>query len=174
LQTVAHYHLPIKIFVLNNNGYLSIRATQENFFGLMVGEGPGSGVSLPSYVALAQAYGIPAARLDKHNYRIGIRGVLDSAGPMLAEVMVDPAQRFEPRVAARRRQDGSIYSPGLEDMWPNLPPEELARHMLPRDTEDETTVKSLRRLAEAVPSPPVALTGGGGEPVVEPGEMVAR
>lgn len=158
LQTAVHCNLPVKIVVLNNGGYLSMRSTQSNFFGLLVGESPESGVSLPSFVSVAQAYGMPAARIDKHNYRVGIRGALASEGPMLVEAMVDPAQRFEPRVAARRREDGTIYSPGLEDMWPNLPPEELAANMLPWDEEAESASRNLRRLAEAVQSlDPVAV-----------------
>ena len=64
LATVAHHRLPIKLFVLCNGGYLSIRSTQNAFFKLLVGEGPESGVSFPDFTKVAEAYGLPAQRLD--------------------------------------------------------------------------------------------------------------
>ena len=63
LQTIAHNRLPIVIFVLSNGGYLSIRSTQSNFFGKLIGEGPQSGVSFPDMLKLAEAHGLPAMRL---------------------------------------------------------------------------------------------------------------
>ena len=69
LQTIVYHQLPIKIFVLNNNGYLSCRITQTNFFkGNLVGEGPTSGVSFPDMVKLATAYGIPALRIEQADF----------------------------------------------------------------------------------------------------------
>ena len=130
LQTIKHYQLPIKIFVLNNNGYLSIRATQSNFFGRFVGEGPQSGVTFPDIVKVASAYGIPACRADGPDFQRMIDEVLRSDGPMLCEVMIDDRQMFEPRVSSRQLHDGRIVSSTLEDMFPFLDREELLENLL--------------------------------------------
>ncbi len=76
LQTIAHHRLPIKIFVLNNRGYLSIRTSQTNFFGRLAGEGPDSGVSFPDFVAVATAFGIPARRLASADFARQLAEVL--------------------------------------------------------------------------------------------------
>jgi acetolactate synthase-1/2/3 large subunit len=149
LATVAHYRLPLKIFVINNGGYLSMRVTQGNLFGRFVGEGASTGVSIPDCAALAGVYGIASRRLDKTNYREGLAEVLAAAGPVLAEVMVDPAQPFEPRLMARRRADGGIESPDPEDMWPHLSAEELAENRIA-----DGPAADLLRLAEALREAP--------------------
>jgi acetolactate synthase-1/2/3 large subunit len=130
LQTIVHHRLPVKIFVLNNGGYLSIRSTQSNFFGRLVGEGPATGVSFPDMVKVAGAYGITASRLAHTGQLAAIREVLESPGPALCDVQLDPAQEFEPRLKSRRLADGSITTPALEDMYPFLEPEELSANLL--------------------------------------------
>lgn len=125
LQTVAQSGLPIKIIVLNNDGYLSIRTSQKNFFGGAVGESPISGVTFPNYVRLAEAHGIPAYCIDEANFIPPLRALLDAPGPALAEVMLDPAQGFEPRQSSRSLPDGRIVSAPLEDMFPFLSRDEL-------------------------------------------------
>ena len=130
LQTLAHHGWPIKLFVLNNGGYLSIRQTQTNFFGLAVGAGPGSGVSFPDYARLAAAYGLPARRLDQADFRAALRAALASAGPEVCEVMLDAEQGFEPKLTSRRLPDGKMVSSPLEDMAPFLPREELRANMI--------------------------------------------
>lgn len=135
LQTIAHHCLPIKIFVLNNRGYLSIRTSQTNFFGRLVGEGPGSGVSFPDFVAVATAFGIPARRLASADFPDGIAEVLASDGPCLCDVILDETQGFEPRMSSRKLDDGSIHTPPLEDMFPFLDREELAANMI--DSQNE-------------------------------------
>lgn len=130
LQTVIHYQLPLKIFVLNNNGYLSIRTSQKGFFGGVVGEGPESDVTFPDFIKLAQAYGFQTQRLDSADFEIGLRDVLSAKGPVLCEVMLDPAQGFEPRQSSRPLPDGRIVSAPLEDMFPFLERDELASNML--------------------------------------------
>jgi acetolactate synthase-1/2/3 large subunit len=129
LQTVAHHRLPIKIFVLNNRGYLSIRSSQSNFFGRLVGEGPEDGVSFPDYVKVAAAYGIPSSRLEAKDFPAGVENVLCAPGPHLCDVFLDEQQGFEPRMSSRQLEDGTIVSPSLEDMYPFLDREELARNM---------------------------------------------
>ncbi len=135
LQTIKHHQLPIKIFVLNNNGYLSIRTTQSTFFKKMVGESPESGVSFPDYVRVAAAYGIPACRIDTSSDLGSIQGLLDAPGPMLCEVMIDPAQEFEPRLKSRQLADGTMVSPALEDMYPFLDRAELVGNLLFEEAE---------------------------------------
>lgn len=130
LQTIAHHGLPVKIFVLNNDGYLSIRTTQENFFKNMLGEGPRSGVSFPNILRVAGAYDIPHARVEPDNCDFETAKALASSGPFLCEVMLDPLQKFEPRLAARKLADGRLTSPPLEDMFPFLEREEFSENLL--------------------------------------------
>ena len=130
LQTIAHHRLPIKIFVLNNRGYLSIRTSQTNFFGRRAGEGPDSGVSFPDFVAVANAFGIAARRIASADFAKQLREILDAPGPYLCDVVLDDSQGFEPRVSSRKLADGTIVSPPLEDMFPFLDRDELASNML--------------------------------------------
>jgi len=134
LQTVAYHRLPIKIFVLNNRGYLSIRTSQGNFFDRLVGESPDSGVSFPDYSKVASAYGIPASTLNQADFADAIDAILETPGPYLCEVILDDLQGFEPRMSSRQLEDGSIVSPPLEDMYPFLERDELARNMLDLDS----------------------------------------
>jgi acetolactate synthase-1/2/3 large subunit len=129
LQTIAHYGLPVKVIVLNNGGYLSIRQTQSNFFGRLVGESGASGVSFPDYNRVATAYGIPSARVEHVDCISQLWRLLDAPGPALCEVMVDPAQEFEPRLKSRQLPDGTIVTPALEDMYPFLDAAELESNM---------------------------------------------
>jgi acetolactate synthase-1/2/3 large subunit len=130
LQTIRHHALPIKLFVLDNDGYLSIRSTQRNFFGDTIGSGREDGVSLPDPMKLAAAYGLPAVQLvEPRDMGAVIREVLTTEGPFICHVRLDPAQEFEPRIRSRSMPDGTIVSPALEDMYPFLEPDELAELM---------------------------------------------
>ncbi len=134
LQTVRHHQLPVKLFVMDNQGYLSIRSTQQNFFGATIGSGPADGVSFPDYSAVAAGYGIPAMRLiEPELLDQTIVDVLEADGPVLCQVILDPDQGFEPRVRSRAMPDGTIVSPALEDMYPFLDRDELARNMPSRE-----------------------------------------
>jgi acetolactate synthase-1/2/3 large subunit len=134
LQTVRHHRLPVKLFVMDNRGYLSIRSTQQNFFGATIGSGPDDGVSFPDYSAVAAAYGIAAMRLvEPAALDTTIAEVLAAEGPVVCQVLLDPEQGFEPRVKSRALPDGTIVSPGLEDMYPFLDSAELARNMPSRN-----------------------------------------
>jgi acetolactate synthase-1/2/3 large subunit len=130
LQTVAHHQLPVKLFVLNNGGYLSIRSTQKNFFGRVMGESAESGVSFPDFVKVGLAYGIPSVRVDRAVEMKSVQEALDRPGPALIEVMLDAEQEFEPRSRSKVLPDGTIVSPPLEDMYPFLPAEELAENKI--------------------------------------------
>jgi acetolactate synthase I/II/III large subunit len=136
LQTLVGYRLPVKLFVLNNGGYLSIRQTQTGFFqGRRIGESPQSGVTFPQMARVAAAYGIPSFTIGKIADLDIVRRELDQPGPALFDVLLDEAQEFEPRLRSRILPDGTIKTPNLEDMYPFLSPEELAANMLVRDPE---------------------------------------
>ncbi|MHB8392726.1 MAG: thiamine pyrophosphate-binding protein, partial [Acidobacteriaceae bacterium] len=130
LQTIAHHKFPIKIFVLNNEGYLSCRLTQGNFFKRLAGEGASNGISFPDIVKVGQAYGIPAYRAEGPNFEETLKIALATEGPVICDVILDPHQGFEPKLSARQLPDGRIVSPALEDLAPFLPPEELQESVL--------------------------------------------
>jgi acetolactate synthase-1/2/3 large subunit len=130
LQTVVHHHLALKIFVMNNSGYLSMRMTQSGFFGRLTGESASSGVSLPDMVKVACAYGIPSFRIDRQSQFSQIDRALAADGPALIDVVLDPTQEFEPRSKARQLPDGRIVSPNLEDMYPFLDETELMDNVI--------------------------------------------
>ena len=127
LQTIKNYGLNLKIVVLSNEGYLSIRSSQLNFFKRTAGEGPLSGVTLPDYCAVARAYGLNATRVSGDNFAQQLAAALELPGPGLIEAVLDGTQGFEPRMSSRQMPDGTIVSPVLEDMHPFLDRDELAR-----------------------------------------------
>ncbi len=129
LQTLVHHRLPVKLLVLNNGGYLSIRQTQSNFFGLLVGAGPESGVSFPDFTKVAEAYGVTSACVTGIDCMPRLWQLLDAPGPALCEIMLDTKQEFEPRLKSRQLPDGTIVSPALEDMFPFLEPDELRSNL---------------------------------------------
>ncbi len=130
LATIAGRQLPIKIFVLNNGGYLSIRTSQTNFFGRLLGESPQSGVYFPDIMKIGRAYGLPVERLDADDFTVKMEKILSSDGPALCEVMLDPNQAFEPRLSSRQLPDGRIVTAPLEDMYPFLEHNEFLDNML--------------------------------------------
>jgi acetolactate synthase-1/2/3 large subunit len=130
LQTIAHHRLPLKIFVLNNLGYLSMRMTQSGFFGRLTGESAASGASLPDMVKVACAYGIPSLRIDRESHFEQVDRALAAEGPSLIDVVLDRDQEFEPRSKARQLPDGRIISPNLEDMYPFLDETELMDNII--------------------------------------------
>ncbi len=129
LQTLAHRKLPVKLLIMNNGGYLSIRQTQSNFFGHLIGVGPDSGISFPDYVRVAAAFGLPSACVTGVADMPKLWELLDAPGPAVCEIMLDPKQEFEPRLKSRQMPDGTIVSPALEDMFPFLDPEELQSNL---------------------------------------------
>jgi acetolactate synthase-1/2/3 large subunit len=136
LQTIVGYRLPIKIFILNNGGYLSIRQTQTGFFdGRKIGESPATGVTFPDMAKLGEAYGCPSFTIEKVADLDIVKRELESSGPVLFDVYLDPEQEFEPRLRSRILSDGSILTPSLEDMYPFLSSEEMSSNMLAGDRE---------------------------------------
>ena len=139
LQTIIHHKMPLKIFVINNGGYHSIRQTQNSFFGKpLVGigvdsgmEGEGTDLSFPSLEKLAYAYGYPYVSIHSNKeLSEGIEKTLQEEGPVLCEVFVSLTQQFLPKSGAKRDKEGNLFSPPLQDMDPFLPDEEMAMLML--------------------------------------------
>jgi acetolactate synthase-1/2/3 large subunit len=122
----------VRLFIINNGGYASIRNTQRNYFdSRFVGTGAEAGLFLPDIVAVAQAIGIPASRVaDAAALRDAVRRTLALPGPMLLDVQVQPAETLWPKSAALPQADGSMLSMPLEDMSPLLPRAELRAQML--------------------------------------------
>jgi acetolactate synthase-1/2/3 large subunit len=134
LQTLAHSRLPVGVFVMNNGGYRSIRATQKNFFGRLVGEGPGSGVSLPDYARVAAAFGLAAFRIAGEPLAEQLGRVLETPGPWVCEVVLDPDVGFEPSLSSKVLPDGAMVSAPLDDMSPFLSETERASNLVRGDT----------------------------------------
>ena len=132
LQTIVGHRLPIKIFILNNQGYHSIRQTQRGFFpDNVVGCGIESGLSFPSFEKLAAAFGIGFNRCSTHDeLEQQIANSLAAGGPVICEVMLDLKQGFAPRSSSRRLASGEIVSTPLEDMAPFLDRDELRANMI--------------------------------------------
>lgn len=132
LQTIIQNKLPIKIFMINNGGYHSIRQSQMNFFGEpLVGVGQDSNdLSFPDMSKLIPAYGMPYIRCEKTaDLGAKIEETLAIDGYAFCEVIVDPEQKFEPKSATKKLPDGSLVSAPLEDLAPFLPREELEKIM---------------------------------------------
>ena len=133
LQTVVGYNLPVKIIVLNNDGYLSIKQTQHTYFSDNVfGTCPADGVTIPNFVNVARAFGMDAYRVETidHWRSDTVQGSLDHSRPVLIEVMCDPATVFAPKLVAKKLADGSMLAPSLENMSPFLSDEEMADNTL--------------------------------------------
>ena len=131
LATVERLGLPIKCFVINNDGYASIRASQTGYFNQLVGADKTSGMTLPDLGKVTRAYGLRYEQIaDKTDLQKKIRAVLDMEGPVVCEVSVAPNEERVPRAASYIKQDGSMGSKPLEDLFPFLPREEFLANMI--------------------------------------------
>lgn len=138
LQTIIHNKLPIKIFVLNNAGYISIRNTQNNFFkGHKVGSDKDSGVSFPNIVKLAEVYGFEACRIENQlNLKGELEEILSKPGAVVCEIMLSPTEKMEPKLSSKIKPDGKMVSKPLEDMFPFLPREEFYKNMIIKPVDE--------------------------------------
>ena len=137
-QTIIHNKLPIKIFVLNNAGYISIRNTQNNFFkGHKVGSDKDSGVSFPNIVKLAEVYGFEACRIENQlNLKRELEEILSKPGAIVCEIMLSPTEKMEPKLSSKIKPDGKMVSKPLEDMFPFLPREEFYKNMIIKPVDE--------------------------------------
>lgn len=131
MQTIAGNGMPVKVFIVNNAGYVSIFQTHRNFFnGVEVGGGPKSNVTFPEFGKLAAAFGFSYFRAESHNELPGAIGsALAAEGPVICEIMIDENVVFAPKLGAKSHPDGRITSPPLEDLSPFLPREVLRENM---------------------------------------------
>jgi acetolactate synthase I/II/III large subunit len=138
LETVARLRLPVKFFVLNNDGYASIRASQTNYFGgASIGCDSRTGLTVPNISAIAAAYGLSAVIIsDQSQLRRDVRRVLDMTGPVVCDVRVIPDESRAPRLSSVQRRDGSFVSRPLEDLWPFLDREEFRANMIVRPLDE--------------------------------------
>src|SRR3990167_1862694 len=122
LATVMHNKLPIKLFVLNNGGYLTIKQTQEyGFGGRLMGCNQDSGLSFPDMKSISAAYGFDFLRVrDQKNLKSAVEKAISGPGPFVCEIMMDPNQAQIPKFLARKNPDGSTLPTPLEDLYPYL------------------------------------------------------
>ena len=132
LQTIAGNQYPIKIFVLNNSGYVSIFQTHRNFFnGVEVGGGPKSGVTFPSFEKISAAFDMPYIKVESHDQmKEAIAKTMATSGPCICEIVIDEHVSFAPKLGAKQHPDGRITSPPLEDLSPFLDRETLRENMI--------------------------------------------
>ncbi|MDR1001315.1 MAG: thiamine pyrophosphate-binding protein [Clostridiales bacterium] len=135
--TIKHLSAPIKVFVLNNNGYLLIRHTQHTFMeDRFFGESEKTGVLIPDTLKIAEAYGIKGVRIESPDeLEDKIAEVLTYDGPVVCEVMTPEWQLLIPRVSSDKLPDGTLVSRNFEDMFPFLPPEEMKANMITEEDE---------------------------------------
>lgn len=131
LQTIAHHKLPVKIFVLQNNGYHAIRVTQDSYFeNRYVASSNETGVSIPPFDRIAAAYGLAHRVIaDNKSIRSIINQVLENPAPEIVEVIVDPSKHLFPKLGSYIKSDGTMASRPLEDLLPLLDREELRSNM---------------------------------------------
>lgn len=133
LQTILTNKLPIKLFLINNQGYHSIRITQTNLFNKnFVGIGDESGdLSFPEFKKIAEAFGYKyLSASSNEDMKKVVDEALNTDGPVFSEIFTDTKQVWEPKSATKRLEDGTLVSPPLEDLAPFLPKEELEKIMI--------------------------------------------
>jgi len=132
LETIHRLRLPIKFFVLNNEGYSSIRASQTAYFGkASIGADRDTGLTIPNLSKVGASYGLSTYVIaDQSNLAVEVRRVLDMPGPVVCDVNVIPDEVRAPRLQSYQKSDGSFVSKPLEDLYPFLPREEFLSNMI--------------------------------------------
>ncbi len=138
LETAARLRLPIKFFILNNNGYASIRASQTAYFGKAnIGCDENTGLTVPDLTKVAAAYNIPSVVIgNQENLRNDVKRALSTEGPVVVDVRVIPDEVRAPRLSSHQKADGSFVSRPLEDMFPFLPREEFLANMIVKPLDE--------------------------------------
>lgn len=118
LQTLKHYNLPVKVILLNNEGYTSIKISQKTFFkGKFVASEKGSGVSFPNFEKIIKAYDLPYRSIKTHwGMKKSLEEFLRLEGPCVLEVFTDPEEYHEPKVIAKLGPDGKFIPGNLHDI----------------------------------------------------------
>ena len=129
LQTVKHYKIPMKIFVFENKGYLTMKLMQKKNFGRVVGADPKSGVSIPNLKKVANAFGLKYLKINKNNISNLLKKIIVDNKPYLVEVNIDPYQELTPRLQNKIDQKGNFIIPRFDDMYPFLNKNELQKEI---------------------------------------------
>ncbi|MFC1566319.1 thiamine pyrophosphate-binding protein [bacterium] len=132
LATIAYYKIPMKIFILNNNGYISIRQTQENFFDKrFVACDDKSGVGFPNFEKIAKSFDLQYKMIENNDQICNnINFIFDSKQAIVCEVMLQKDYKFSPKLSSERLPDGKMISKPLEDMWPFLDRKEFEKNII--------------------------------------------
>ena len=134
LQTIKSLNLNIIIFLINNDGYLSIKQTQKNFFGKEHGSSPRSGLTFPNFIKISKSFGIKSYDLQFKNWKKQLKNIINlKKGPLFININVDTKQEFEPKLKSKT-VNNKIVTPSLENMYPFL--------------SDEINKKILKKLNE--------------------------
>ncbi|HBM16426.1 MAG TPA: hypothetical protein DD381_08825 [Lentisphaeria bacterium] len=139
LQTIAYNKLPVKIFLLNNDGYISIKQTQHSFFGgNMVATDKNSGVGFPDFIKVAEAFGLKTEKISNSNEMdFKIDKTLSAEGSILCEVILDQDYIFQPKLSSEKKPDGRMISKPLEDLYPFLSREEFLSNMIVKPINED-------------------------------------
>lgn len=132
LMTIKHNEIPVKIILLNNDGYISIKQTQESFFqGRYVASGNTSGVGMPDFIKVAESFGLKTFKIEEYQgMEEKINEIIEYKGPLLCEVMLDRDYKFMPKLSSKKLEDGRMISKPLEDLFPFLSKEEMIENMI--------------------------------------------
>lgn len=122
LQLVSEHHIPLKLFVFNNDGYTMIKTSQENLFESRIsGSTSNSGISFPPFISIAETFGFDYYKvLNVDSLNDQFDKLLDSPRPVLFEIIMDPEQKYLPRLSTTKLGDGTLVSPPLEDLSPMI------------------------------------------------------
>ena len=125
--TIMHEKLPIKVFIFNNGGYLTIKQTQElGFKGRIMGSNKASGISFPNYKKTAESYKIGYIKIKNNkNLEVEVSKFINKPGPGICELMMSPNQPQVPKAINKRLPSGEIEPSKLDDLFPFLSRERL-------------------------------------------------
>jgi len=128
LHTFINYKVPVKIFIINNGGYLTMKLMQKKNFKKFVGADDKSGLTLPRFLNVAKAFGFRVEKLtNQKKLDKKLQQILKSKKATVCEIMIPPMQELIPRVQTQMNKDGSFEPAMLDNMYPFLEKEALKK-----------------------------------------------
>ena len=128
---MMHHRLPVKLFIYNNGGYLTIKQTQQLGFDRLMGSNEQSGISFPDFSSIAKAHNLDYIRIDSHDdLQDVVKEIIVSSGPSICELVLDSEQAQQPKAINRRLEDGTTEPTTFEDLYPFLDKGEVAENLL--------------------------------------------
>lgn len=145
LQVIAEHKIPMKLFIFNNDGYSMIKISQENLFaGRVAGSGVDTGVSFPNFEQLAKTFELKYVRIDSEaDFVSKLDPALESGQGVLIEIIMSPSQKYLPRLATSKLEDGTLVSPPIEDLDPPLSIQDLEKYLGYRAHENSYRARGL-------------------------------